>query len=70
MSQRQFKAHAQVSFKGKTGLATIVLESDRALYTTAGTFIQMGAKWLWLHDFECELKPERINEPANQDRQP
>ena len=69
MTQRQFKPYALLFYKGEVRKTHIILESDRALYTSFGTFLQLGARWLWVRDLECELKPERINEPANQDRQ-
>jgi hypothetical protein len=70
MNQGKFKPVAEVRYKGRSAETRIILESDKALYTTLGTFLQIGVRWLWVRDLECELKPEVNDGPADKDRQP
>lgn len=60
MTQRQFKPYALRFYNGEVRRTHIIHESDRALYTSFGTFLLIGVRWLWVMDLECELKPERI----------
>jgi len=60
MSNRKFKAVAEIAYKGRSSETRIILECDRSIATTHGTFILIGVRWLWVMDLECELKPERI----------
>lgn len=60
MSKGRFKSVAEICYQGQSKRTRIILESDKAIATTFGTFVLRDGKWLYVRDFECELKPERI----------
>ena len=61
--KRRFKARARVSGSVVGRNTTrIIVEGERVISTSMGSFHLVDGRWLWIADFQCELHPEPIRE--------